>query len=63
MKRPKWAEEMINIGSERIILRYSRENHYRTVYKDEDGRFWICFYGDMVEVVRGINKYITVRNY
>ena len=50
MKRAEWTKGMKNHGRSRVRLRFSGEIHYRTVYEDSDGRTWIDFYDQKVEV-------------
>lgn len=52
---------MKRIGRERVRLRFSGDVVYRTVYEDSDGRTWIDFYDQKVEVdPTGWGDYRTV---
>ena len=62
--RPEWSLLMYKEGEDKIVLRKSREMIYAVVYKNPDnGRSYFDLNGSMVEVTRGIDKYITVGNY
>ena len=62
--RPEWSLLMYKEGEDEIVLRKSRVKIYAVVYKNPDnGRSYFDLNGSMVEVTRGIDKYITVGNY
>ena len=63
MNRAEWAKGMESRGRESIYLSYSGFTVYRTVYKDADGRFWINFYNQKVEVEKPRDYYRTVEAY
>lgn len=63
VKRPEWTKGMKNHGSYPIRLLLSRDSFNRVVYEDADGRFWIDFYKQKVEVVRSYDHYRTVGLY
>lgn len=61
MKRAEWTHGMKSLGRERVRLRFSGDVVYRTVYEDSDGRLWMNFYDQKVEVdPTGWGDYRTV---
>lgn len=51
-------------GRYSIYLTGSHKHIERTVYEDENGKCYIKWYGDMIEVYRGQSgAYVTVEKY
>ena len=50
-------------GQCRIFRTGSRDHIRRTVYEDNEHRFWINYFGVAIEVKRGIMSYYTVEQY
>lgn len=63
VRRAEWTKGMKSHGRYDIHLRYSGETYYRVVYEDSDGRFWIDFYKQKVEVEKPHDYYRTVEAY
>ena len=66
MKRAEWTKGMKSHGVQQILLAYSLEHHNRAVYEDADGRLWIDFYKQKVEVVERwypYHRFVTVESY
>ncbi len=61
--KAEWKKGMKSHGSYPITLPYSGETHYRVVYEDSDGLFWIDFYNQKVEVERPHGNWRTVESY
>lgn len=59
----KAANTMINHGVYRILLNKNGTAVQRAVYEDRDGKCYIKFYGEWVEVERGAWNYHTVEEY
>lgn len=53
---------MRNLGQYRVWLKGSRKNIWRCVY-EQDGKHYIKWCGQMIEVIRGLNDYVTVEEY
>ena len=53
---------MEKIGTGRVWLTGSRKTIERVVYKDGD-KLFVKWYGQMIEVIRGINAYVTIEEY
>lgn len=49
-------------SNEQVWLKYSRQTVRRSVYK-KDGRFFIVWGGEMIEVKRITNCYVTIGEY
>ena len=54
---------MISHGRYAIFLTGSKRNVERSVYEDEQKRYWIKWYGKYIEIKRGISGYYTAEPY
>ena len=48
----KTANQMENLCTDYVWFRGSREEHQRAIRKDSDGKYYVIWYGSLVEVVR-----------
>lgn len=53
---------MKNLGQYSVYLTGSRKTIKRCIY-EQDGRTYIKWYGQIIEVVRGLYEYHTVEKY
>ena len=54
---------MIGIGQYFVYLTGSHKKIVRAIYKDENGRLFCKWHGNMIEVARGTNDYYTIERY
>ena len=54
---------MINHGQYKIYLKGTRSSVYRNVYTMQDGKDYVKYYGDWIEVVHSASYYVTVDEY
>lgn len=59
----KAVNTMKNHGVYRVTLNRNGASVYRAVYEDSDGKCYIKFYGEWVEVKHGIYSYHTIEEY
>ncbi len=50
-------------GKNRVYLTGSQKSVERTIYEDDNGRYYVKWYGNMIEVRRSGYGYATVEKY
>lgn len=58
-----YKKQMIDHGSYPVSLRGSGKDVNRNVYEDENGRCYIVWYKQLIEVIRGRWGYETIEAY
>lgn len=61
----KTASEMESLGTYHVWFYGSQESHDRAIRKDYDGRCFVIWYGNLIEVkqIMGSSTYVTVEPY